>query len=870
MSFLATEIAAAINTFFKKSNGKGLVTEEQILNYIGLGGLTISGGAALVKIAANFNTIRTSLRNIGDMFTWLGKTQPFQDLSFYVKYYNSNLWTTVSRLSVVDKLGKRISKEYGLKWNPTADVPIWKTALAIAAVIAAIEACKLAFHGLRQLSGKEAQYMRSDVQTMGDALEAFFTDSQFRAQALMYVMATLGRGMVTFFMTIVRTIVGVVSGLLWLVAQPIKQIAALVYEFLAMIDKKNAAVYKKANDMVVAYTDALGETAKQSFSDIPKSWAEITDFTLGDQWIDGAKENGYQVGKGYVDGTIEGIDNYANAVNKKLTEDDQKILDRWKSFWQINSPSKVTKYLYMNIVKGCAVGIESNSKQVKNALKKLNKEELAVATDGAKAIEETTKAIINNAYGNFDKDNWVDYGKVDTLRDTKMTIDDSGANEGKKKEVMLNRELLEVLIDQKDAVQGKTKADAAQFLLSQAATKGIETNAQEAVDLINAVYTLQDDKTKVTLAGIEKLNNNTAASVADIADTETTAMSMVVDDTMQKYTEIMNLTKDHQSELVGKKKEEVKEFLKQEAIKRNMTEEAAEEAATAATEQLFAGTKANAVLTQTELTNKLNVYDQDYKAYVKLEEEKNKVLQKAIEARSKMESTNEDLKLKLAAGKITPQEYVNQMKQVVDPYNSLMGAYKKIVEQQAADIKKMGLKNDKTMDKALKEAENLINKNKSNKRGSFASLVDKFKEMLGLGAGDVDPKTWKLPGDGNTGNKNKNKDKDKDNKKKAVDAAKKTKQDLEKNRADLTPTFDLDKLSDEAKKANGIVMSSLMAAQNASIGDYINKDSELNPFMKDRWQNVYNFTQNNYSPKALSRIDIYRQTQRQISMSRGF
>ena len=61
-----------------------------------------------------------------------------------------------------------------------------------------------------------------------------------------------------------------------------------------------------------------------------------------------------------------------------------------------------------------------------------------------------------------------------------------------------------------------------------------------------------------------------------------------------------------------------------------------------------------------------------------------------------------------------------------------------------------------------------------------------------------------------------------------------------------------------------------MAAQNASIGDYINKDSELNPFMKDRWQNVYNFTQNNYSPKALSRTDIYRQTQRQINLSRGF
>lgn len=86
---------------------------------------------------------------------------------------------------------------------------------------------------------------------------------------------------------------------------------------------------------------------------------------------------------------------------------------------------------------------------------------------------------------------------------------------------------------------------------------------------------------------------------------------------------------------------------------------------------------------------------------------------------------------------------------------------------------------------------------------------------------------------------------------------------------DLTPTIDLDKLKGEVNQANGIMTGSLLAAQNAAIGDYINTDSELNPFLKDRWQNTYNFTQNNYSPKALSRIDIYRQTQNQLRLSRG-
>lgn len=95
------------------------------------------------------------------------------------------------------------------------------------------------------------------------------------------------------------------------------------------------------------------------------------------------------------------------------------------------------------------------------------------------------------------------------------------------------------------------------------------------------------------------------------------------------------------------------------------------------------------------------------------------------------------------------------------------------------------------------------------------------------------------------------------------------KADSEIHPKDLTPTIDLDQLKSEVNQANGIMTGSLLAAQNAAIGDYINTDSELNPFLKDRWQNTYNFTQNNYSPKALSRIDIYRQTQNQLRLSRG-
>lgn len=871
VSFLAAELTAAVNAYFKMTNGKGVITEEQMMKILGLGALTFSGGAALIKIGSNYNTITTSIKNMSAAFAGLraaaggglGEILGTFGIGEGLTYISSNLVNTIGNMGLIKGLGNSIAKTMTkltgrtITYSTTANIGFGKVCLAILAVAAAIKSVQLASKGWGQVMHGETQYMRSDVQTLGDGIKAFFTDAQFRSQALIYTMTSVGRVIVQTFMTIVRTIVGVISGLLWAITWPIKQAVTLILDAMSLIDKKNAAIYKKAIETVQVYQGALGDTAVQSFKDIKDGWAGVGDFTLGDKWEDGAqeaKEGGYQVGRGFVEGTIEGIEDYASSVNKKLTEDDQKILNRWKAFWQINSPSKVTKYLYMNIVKGCAVGVESSSKEVKNALKKLNKEELAIASDGAKAVE----AVVENIIGK-------EFYQVDTLRNLKVGIKDTS---GKEKEVILNRELLELMIKQKDEMSEMGTNQAANYLTNKARAEGIKTSAQEIGDLLNAVYTLQDDTTKITISGIEKLNNNTMASIGDLADTETAALSMVVDDTMQKYNEVMNLTKDHQDELVGKKREEVQEFLKQEALKRGMEEDAAEETSKAVTAQLFAGTKANAKLTQTDLMNKLNMYDEDYEAYRKLEEAKNTVYQEALDARANMLKKQEELQNKLALGQISYRDYVDQMKPYVDKLNQLKSAYKNIVDQQAADIKKMGLKNDKAMDKAVKQAKNLFNKNKSNKRGAFSSIVDQFKQALGLGAGDLDLGTYNQEDndDKDDNGKKKQKDKDKD----AINRAKDTKKALEAQRADLTPTIDLDKLSDEAKKANGIVTSSLMAAQNASIGDYINKDSELNPFMKDRWQNVYNFTQNNYSPKALSRTDIYRQTQRQLNLSRGF
>lgn len=74
----------------------------------------------------------------------------------------------------------------------------------------------------------------------------------------------------------------------------------------------------------------------------------------------------------------------------------------------------------------------------------------------------------------------------------------------------------------------------------------------------------------------------------------------------------------------------------------------------------------------------------------------------------------------------------------------------------------------------------------------------------------------------------------------------------------ITPTLDLSYVEAEASKMDGMFASTKIAADaKLQNGESLTAGSTIN------------FTQNNYSPKALSRIDIYRQTRNQISQLKG-
>ena len=89
----------------------------------------------------------------------------------------------------------------------------------------------------------------------------------------------------------------------------------------------------------------------------------------------------------------------------------------------------------------------------------------------------------------------------------------------------------------------------------------------------------------------------------------------------------------------------------------------------------------------------------------------------------------------------------------------------------------------------------------------------------------------------------------------------------------ITPVVDLTRLEEGYGLINGMLNNtyglnlagSIQRANAARISGRINtSDEDISQASP-----TYNFTQNNYSPKALSRIDIYRQTKNQFAMMKG-
>ena len=888
LDLIVVVTTAVINQIFRK--GKTQLSEADVSKWLGFGAITLaiikfSGG--IINVFKGLKTVATSIYNfiVKTVGGIAKKVKEGVAAAKAAEAATKASEAASSATTVAAEGAKKAAKEAGASAGGAAAKTggglagvassLWSVFAVVTAVVGAVAAAGSAVTGVMQLMGKMDAYHDASITKVSQV----FTNFKALGQSLIYGFAYVGRVIVQVFMTVVRVIVGAITGAIYLVVKAFTSARDWILKnIFRYSDQQIEVLYGQSNK----YIDALGETSKQMFSDIAEGWKNVGNFEIGqNDWeikANDAKKGSKEVGEAITDGAAEGLNDYYDTINGRLDKDNAKVIQNVKDQYGIHSPSTVFCDIYKNVMLGAVKGLKKSSSVYKNAVKKINKDSINAAKNTAQSLEK-----IMNQLG---------LTQVDVARKLSFNIKDEST--GLEQTVILRREIVETIEKEAEALKGKTKEEAAAYLWEKMNTEEMQKQyghtTQANVDAaLQALFSFQDNSTKITQQGLDNLSYNTKATIQELVGADTAANNLIATDAYQRYTEIEKLAEEHKDEIVGKKKDEVKQILYQAALEQGMSEEGAKEAVDAVVDEMFKGKKAKQKISAKELEEKLRSYKTDIDSFESLETFKTALANKNAEIRDKIAKEESSKKIALAgieakklaeieAGTWSYQkekDYQEQAYNISKPYDKRINNYKQElknwtdmytdkVEKQLKQVQKDLKISDKELKKRQKEAKNMLNSNKTNNRGKFSSIWDMFKSALGRSAGDIDKNPWNQKNDNDGSGKGKDKDKD------AINKAKDTKKKLEDQRADLTPTFDLDKLASEASKANGIVMSSLMAAQNASIGDYINKDSELNPFMKDRWQNVYNFTQNNYSPKALSRIDIYRQTERQISMSRGF
>ena len=83
----------------------------------------------------------------------------------------------------------------------------------------------------------------------------------------------------------------------------------------------------------------------------------------------------------------------------------------------------------------------------------------------------------------------------------------------------------------------------------------------------------------------------------------------------------------------------------------------------------------------------------------------------------------------------------------------------------------------------------------------------------------------------------------------------------------IRPVLDLSSVEHGATRLSSLLGQS--KAATIRIGMVPEEERGTDTADGSRAGNTYTFTQNNYSPKALSRLDIYRQTKNQFSALKG-
>ena len=860
VDFIATEVTAALNAFFDK-DGEGFFKEADVSKWIGgLGIATVLGKYVvpnIIKTISNYNTLVTGFKNSKD--TVKNVSTAFKNLSEYLK-------TNVDLAGKGQGIFASFSKEGGAMFSSSAGnvcASLGAIALAVAAITTAVIALRGAWK--RWIGEVQDSYKMEDL----------FSFKGFE-QVVVDGFEKLGRIMIQFGLTLARGILGIFSGLAYLITsvitQPIMHIADGLYQTFGWKWAKGLT------DNLGGVLKGLEDTTTKSFGSIVTGWKNVWDenaenANIGLDFFDKslnthleeskieAYKKSKEITENYKQGAVDGLAGMEDALVDAQSKANAGLIAGAKVDLDEHSPSKKSYSIYWNYILGAKNALSNGGKELVNVMNSNNKKLIKSTITGSKTIEDAYKKIgveldTRKGLNTYEGIKYQEYGS------------------GEEKEVSFHKALTEEILKQKDALLGLSEQQARIYIDNLAYHKAQElglndedARLEETQKIVDYLFGIQRDKEKILWSSIQSLEEATTRSWGEVLSTEEEASMLALEQQLKTNSLIVDAAEDKKKQLVGKNKQQAQEILKNELKARGMSEEQAEEESKKMVALMFSKQKQQKKLEASSFEKSVTIMKAEVEAYEASQKEITAALEKELDKRAKMEANAADWQHKAETGKVDSsnyKEYIQSKKDLEQQnakVNNLKAQLDAIVKNTTAKLASDGTLNSKQFDADYEAAiKQLGLKGKKSKTSIADGLKNFWKDVTSRLPSAPKLNTWNF----NTGKNNNNLKDDK-----AIKAAEDTKKKLEKNRADLTPTFDLDKLASDANKANGIVMSSLSAAQNAAIGDYINKDSELNPFMKDRWQNVYNFTQNNYSPKALSRIDIYRQTQRQLSMSRG-
>lgn len=858
VDFLGAELTAALNAFFKK-DGKGMFDQETVTKWAGGIFLTAEGFHLVAEGAKDFNAIVQTGKTIGKV------SEAFKGLGEIIKAIGPSLGT------------------------------IFAIAVAIAGITLAIIAVREAY---KRWTG-EAKDTYGRIATFGEKA----------AQAIMEGFAYVGRVIIQTFMTIARGIAFIISGVISKIAESISTAIGWFGNLIGFFNKDAGKAIQDWNNKTFGkFAKDTWDTTEDLIKQIEEGWNNVGNFSVDEHnWdyfrkvkqgavdsLDGMgdeltnkiedankqvieateneKEANYNSAfdnfKNYRQGAVDALAGFGDELVKLVTDVDELVIITERKNFDEHSPSKKSYNTYWNYILGAKNALSEGGQELVKIMESNNTKLIKKTLTGVKDLGAAYKKL------GVKQDKREGLNKYDNVNYVEKNADGSTVY----KTVNLNKQLTESILAEAEALRGLSKEEAFSYINQKNMNEGLGASAQEISDLTNFLYDQHEDRTTLWWDSVTNLQKATTLGWGAVLSAEEQASMEAVSKQEETNGLLAESAENLKKKLVGKKKEQAAEIIKQDLIQRGMTEEQAEEESKKMVALIFAKQKNKNKIELNGLNNAIDIMKAEKDAYEQSVKEQTEILEAELAKREKAAAVASKAMTEVQTkgfGKtdkdgnfsgMTVTELQQKLKEKVEADNRVKIARAKL-DQIVADatkrLQKNGLLNVNQFEKDYEDAYKKANTTQK-KSGNIGDTLKSFwKQVTGSIPKAPDLTTWNFPTTNNNNNTNNDKDK-------AVKAAKDTKKALEANRADLTPTFDLDKLSDEAKKANGIVTSSLMAAQNASIGDYINKDSELNPFMKDRWQNVYNFTQNNYSPKALSRTDIYRQTQRQLNLSRGF